>query len=255
MSRPCPLIDDWIHSYDSQHPLLDVGCAYGINTFPALEKDIPIIAMDMDSRHLQIVEENVPRSKSHLLTCVLGSLPQEIPLANPSVSVILLSEVLHFLQGDDIQPAFTTLYQKLTPGGYLYVSTLSIHFFDCIDRTIVKDFFMKLDNGHAWPGVVLYDDNMLAKHHEAATRAGGKNALEPDSPGRPGYVHFCVLKQLTDVLCDVGFDIERAEEGLNKGYQANSADNPRVNLRIVAKKLDKHACGIASPPFLTKNSF
>ena len=182
--------------------------------------------MDMDSRHLQIVAENVPRSKSHLLTCVLGSLPHEIPLANASVSGILLSEVLHFLQGDDIKPAFTTLYQKLTPGGYLYVSTLSIHFFDCIDRTIVKDFFIKLDNGHAWPGVVLYDDNMLAKHHEAAKRAGGKYAIEPDSPGRPDYVHFCVLKQLTDVLCDVGFDIENFPAKRAGGKYAIEPDSP-----------------------------
>ena len=58
LSKPSTLCDDCLRSYDGKHPLLDVGCAYGINTFVALTSDIPTIALDMEERHLQILKNN-----------------------------------------------------------------------------------------------------------------------------------------------------------------------------------------------------
>ena len=133
MVTSSPLLDDWIGSYDGKNPLLDLRCAYGINAFKALDKGIPVIAVDMNSRHLQIVTENAPPSNANLLSCVLGSLPYDIPIPNSSVSGILLSEVTNFLREDEIQPTCKILFQKLIPGGILCVTAVSIHYFDCID--------------------------------------------------------------------------------------------------------------------------
>ena len=136
------LIDEWINSYDGIHPLLDIGCAYGINTFKALELGIPTIALDMDSRHLEILQSNVDSKASALLTCVQGVLPSDIPIADSSVSGILLAEVLHCLTGEETTATLSTLFKKIVHGGRLILTTLSIHHFD--DKGSYKDL-VKLD--------------------------------------------------------------------------------------------------------------
>ena len=60
MATSSPLLDDWISSYDDKNPLMDLRCAYGINAYKALDKGIPVIALDTDRRHLQTITENVP---------------------------------------------------------------------------------------------------------------------------------------------------------------------------------------------------
>ena len=152
MSKTSPLLKEWIRSFDGRNPLVDLGCAYGINTYEALDANIPVIALDMYRRHLQILEENAPPSKSKLLSCVLGELPYDIPIADISVSGVLVSEVFHFLTGEEINKALSTLMQKLVPGGSLFITTMSIHFFDDIDKTIVHDFYAKRNNDVEWPG-------------------------------------------------------------------------------------------------------
>ena len=48
MGFSSPHVHTWLESYDGKHPLLDIGCAYGINTLKAVEKCIPIVALDPD---------------------------------------------------------------------------------------------------------------------------------------------------------------------------------------------------------------
>ena len=42
-------------------PSLEVGCAYGVATLPALEAGALITASDLDPRHLAILRDKVPR--------------------------------------------------------------------------------------------------------------------------------------------------------------------------------------------------
>ena len=233
MATHSPLIHDWIKSFDGQNPLLDLGCAFGINTYKALDVGIPVIALDMDRRHLHVVEKNVSRSESHLLSCVFGSLPSDIPLQDSSVSGILLSEVMHFLADSEMQPAMKTLFDKLVPGGRLFVTTVSIHYFDDIDETMVDEFYSELKKGVKWPGYIEFNDDILTKIQNAAQKSGERYEL---GTGRPSFVHLCVPEQLKKAFSDVGFEIERAQHGRHPGYQANSSINPRVGVHIIARK-------------------
>ena len=47
-------------------PVLDVGCAFGAATFPALENGAEVIACDIDAEHLKFIQENI--SEEDLLT-------------------------------------------------------------------------------------------------------------------------------------------------------------------------------------------
>ena len=205
MATTSPLLQAWIKSYDGKNPLLDCGCAYGINTYPALELGTPVIALDMDERHLKIVERNVSSSKSQFLTCLLGTLPHDIPIPDSSVSGILLAEVIHFLQGHEIRAALSVLFQKLVSGGHIFVTAASIHCFDNIDQTFVDTFYGKLNTGDKWPGLTNYDEDIMSKLVRSASCAGGTFDL---GTGHPEFVHFFVLQQLKEEIYNVGFEIK-----------------------------------------------
>ena len=193
MASVSPLYNEWINSYDEMHPLMDLGCAYGINTYPALDFGVPVIALDMEKGHLEEVLKNVPSSKSHLLSCVLGSLPSDIPVPDASVSGILLAEVLHFLKEDEITPALSILFQKLIPKGHLHLTTLSIHSQDDINPSAVHDFYQKLDIGIKWPGVIPCSDTCWTKIANTACCEEEKVAIWKT---KPEFGHYTDVQQL-----------------------------------------------------------
>ena len=217
MATPSPQIGAWLHSYDGKNPLMDLGCAYGINTYQALNSDIPTIALDMEIKHLELLKRNADTEKVHLLTPVVGSLPYDIPVPDCSVSGILLSEVVHFLRGDEIYPSLATVFRKLIPGGSLFLSTASIHAFDGIDDEIVNQFLKNSSNRIKWPGVIsdieyIFKDSKL-------------DSNDFKKPWRPEFLHFFVPSQIEEQLHNAGFDIK-----IFKGMSA-----PRVP-RTVSRK-------------------
>ena len=233
MATCSSLLTEWIDSFNGKDPLLDLGCAYGINTFPALDHGIPIIALDMDKGHLDILQQNVPSSQSHLLSCVLGSLPNIIDIPDLSVSGILLAEVLHFLDENEIGPALKTLFQKLVPGGHLFITTMSIHYHDNRNDLIVQEFYKKRKMGVKWPGITSCTSeywNILA---ESVNCSGNKIAFWR---AKPEFGHFTDTEQLKEELMYVGFEIRKAEECQHPGYPACVRDNRRANIQIIARK-------------------
>ncbi|MEO7385430.1 MAG: class I SAM-dependent methyltransferase, partial [Gammaproteobacteria bacterium] len=99
---------------------LEVGCAYGVSTIPALQAGALITASDLDPRHLEILRGKVPKGLRRNLTLVPGALPHmEFPAGR--FEAILCSRVLHFLTGDDIEAAVGKLASWLAPGGRLYL--------------------------------------------------------------------------------------------------------------------------------------
>lgn len=57
MGTTNPCLPAWLAAWKGDKPLVDIGCAYGINTFAALETGAAVIAIDMDETHLVSVEE------------------------------------------------------------------------------------------------------------------------------------------------------------------------------------------------------
>ena len=233
MSKTSPLLQEWMNSFDGQNPLVDVGCAYDINIYEALDLNIPVIAIDMDRRHLKILQENTSSSKTNLLSCQLGVLPYDIPISESSVSGILASEVFHFLTGEEIKPALSTLLKILVPGGVLCLTKNSIHFLDDIDETIVQDFYAKRANGVKWPGVVHFTPDIVSKIADESKRHG---AIYNLSTGLPSFVHYTEIKQITDDVQRSGFEIVKSENNQHPGCAAHTALNPLACNMIIARK-------------------
>ena len=64
----------WVEAYDGVHPLADRGAAYGTNTTSALQR-APVVAIDMDIRHLDILRERTPPALRPPLETISASYP------------------------------------------------------------------------------------------------------------------------------------------------------------------------------------
>ena len=103
------------HAASTKSPSLDIGCAFGVATIPALLKGATVIANDLYVGHLNILKENVPEEFQKNLTLMAGdflTLFQAIDWENHFNS-ILVSRVLHFFKGDDIKKSFSLFFKIL----------------------------------------------------------------------------------------------------------------------------------------------
>jgi SAM-dependent methyltransferase len=150
--------EEWIH-YAGRvgAPVLELGCAYGVSTIPALEGGARVVACDMEPQHLQILESKVSASLRGNLTCVAGALP-EVDFEADHFGAILCSRVLHFLSGEDIDASVKKMASWLRPGGRLYLVADTPY---GIWRNFIPTFETNRRKGERWPGVMVGLHNYL----------------------------------------------------------------------------------------------
>ena len=85
-ASPSPVVPSGLEAYDGTHSLLDIGCAYGINTLEALKLGIPTIAIDNNQGHLEVLQDLADENSYQNVTCLLGSLPNDILVPDDSLS-------------------------------------------------------------------------------------------------------------------------------------------------------------------------
>lgn len=140
-----------------QHSL-EVGCAYGVSTIPALEAGALITASDLDPRHLEILRGKVSPRLLANLELVPGALPgMDLPAGK--YHAILCSRVLHFLSGGDIEAAVHKMAGWLAPGGRLYLVADTPY---GIWRRKIPEFEAAKARGDRWPGMMVGLHNYLA---------------------------------------------------------------------------------------------
>ena len=81
--------------------LLDIGAAYGIATYPALENGATVTACDMSDEHLTILTQGVPDSHQQKLTTIQGVFPNDFDFLANSFDGINMSMLLHFLDAEE----------------------------------------------------------------------------------------------------------------------------------------------------------
>jgi SAM-dependent methyltransferase len=159
-------------------PVLEVGCAYGVSTIPALEAGAHITASDLDQRHLDILRGKVPQHLLGNLELVAGALPHmDFPAGK--YGAILCSRVLHFLTGENIDASVRKMATWLVPGGRLYLVADTPY---GIWRRKIPEFEAGKASGERWPGM------MVGLHNYLPSRASEKpiekppfmNVLDPD---------------------------------------------------------------------------
>jgi SAM-dependent methyltransferase len=159
-------------------PVLEIGCAYGVSTIPALEAGGIVTASDLDPRHLDILRSKVPQRFQRNLTTVAGALPgMDLPAGH--YHAILCSRVLHFLTGQDIEASIAKMASWLAPGGKLFLVADTPY---GVWRKKIPEFEAGKAAGERWPGM------MIGLHNYLAGGAPGKpiekppfmNVLDPD---------------------------------------------------------------------------
>lgn len=158
-------------------PSLEVGCAYGVATLPALEAGALITASDLDPRHLEILRGKAPRPLRANLTLVPGALPGlDFPAGR--YGAILCSRVLHFLTGEDVDASVRKMAAWLAPGGRLYLVADTPY---GVWRGKIPEFEAGKAAGERWPGLMVGLHNYLAGGSgKPIEKPPFMNLLDPD---------------------------------------------------------------------------
>ena len=122
MHQLSPIGQQFIEFSANTHlPVLDVGCAFGVTTIPCLLQGTHVVACDISQEHLDELERRTPKPCRSLLTKKLARFPDEMNYPDNSLSAILVSHVLSFLEKDELILGFNRLYRWLCPGGRLFI--------------------------------------------------------------------------------------------------------------------------------------
>lgn len=242
-AKPSPLLQWWLDSYDGQSPLLDVGCAYGRNSFAAAAhlarthgepSGTRVLAIDCDRSHLDIVAaEHVPG-----VEVVEGKLPDALPpVPNGSVSGILISEVFHFLTGEGIECALANARELLRPGGILCITACSPSMNlipdettgDCALGDLIRNTYRANEAaGKKWPG-----ESFNLRSMTSGLQVDG---LEEASARLTTHFHSMGLEPLRAACVDAGFEVEVAQYGWHEGYAECYRYDGRENCQVVGRK-------------------
>jgi len=153
-------------SKNSKYPVLDVGAAFGVATIPALEAGANVIAVDLDKSHLEKLVQNVP---AHLKDKVktIASRFQDVKFPSNSLGAVYISQVLPFLNGQEIEDRFQKIYEWLVPGGKLFVVSFTPYIQHV--ASYIPLYEQKKSQDLAWAGYISdlskYSfDNEIAKN-------------------------------------------------------------------------------------------
>lgn len=89
-----PMLDYWLESWYSTHPLLDVGCGSCTNAYQATEAGITVYATESERESVKALTKT-HKDKMNISFHYLH-FPDHVPFEDNSFSGILCSEVLHF---------------------------------------------------------------------------------------------------------------------------------------------------------------
>ena len=156
---------------------LDIGCAYGVATLPALANGARVLACDMDQRHLEILEQRVPAGQRARLRCRAGTMP-EVNFPDESFGAILCARALHFLKGDDVETIVGKMYDWLVPGGRLFLVADSPYIGPWYDRA--PEYERRKAEGDPWPGLIEDYRSLLPATSNPADHPSFLNPLDPD---------------------------------------------------------------------------
>ncbi|RMF96824.1 MAG: class I SAM-dependent methyltransferase [Gammaproteobacteria bacterium] len=201
-------------------PLLEIGCAFGVATLPALAAGAEVVACDMEQGHLDELLAAAPAADRERLECVLGQLPY-VDFAPESFAAILCSRVLHFLDGSAIDASLRKMYRWLVPGGRLYLVADTPY---GIWRKFAPVFDARLARGERWPGLMIGLENWLPYPTRDARIKGPPfmNLLNPDLLARS--------------CREAGFEVQRASYIDRSDFAGLGRMDGRENAGVLARR-------------------
>lgn len=162
---------------DAPGECLDIGCAYGVTTLPALAAGARVLACDLEPRHLEILARRVPAEHRDRLRCQPARLP-DVDFPAGSFGAILCARALHFLMPRDIELTVRKMFDWLAPGGRAFLVT---------DTPFVGPWWQQAPEyerrkreGCPWPGFVANYRQLLPATADPASHPSFIHPLDPD---------------------------------------------------------------------------
>jgi len=201
-------------------PVLEVGCAFGNVTIPALEAGGCVTASDLEQQHLDILTDNTSPELRENLTCVQGQLPY-LEMPQQTYDAILCSRVLHFLDGSAIDASVRKMRDWLRPGGKLYLVADTPY---GIWRRLIPIFEAKKARNDRWPGLMIGLENYLPFTPADRSLDG------------PPFMNLLDPEILTRICTDAGLEVERAGFIDRDDFGGVGRMDGRENAGIIARR-------------------
>ena len=263
MAEANPYVEKWAKCFNGAQPLMDIGCAYGSNVDSAAsflasddasECKVKILAADFEDSHLDYV------NNLHILgvETVRCKLPNEMPTdevkSYGGLSGILVSEVLHFCTGSEIDASLSWMFNSLVPGGKLFITACSPYIggaWSADKHEILTKQREGIRQGLKWPlspdnsfgPMYAFERERLANPESLKIRYGDdyKEILD----ALPVTMHLLDW-ELVDACREVGFQILEAKLAWRDGYPEGCKFDGREMIHIIAMKPDE---SIAEPSY------
>lgn len=199
---------------------LEIGSAYGIAIIKALQHGINIIANDLDTKHLKILENIAIQKKLNKnLTIMPGNFPYDIRLRKSSISAVLCSRVFHFFRGKQIEDSIKLIRSILIPNGKIFLISETPYLNDY--KNFIPIFEKRKQNNEQWPGII--ENISIYKPKRSYNIPKMLNLLDPGT--------------LTRVLEENGFIVEEARMFARKDYTKDLQLDGKESVGVVARKI------------------
>jgi SAM-dependent methyltransferase len=200
-------------------PVIDIGAAFGVCTFPALATGATVIACDIEPRHLAALVENCPPADRPRLVPLLVDFPNGPPLADGSVAMIHAANLLNYLAGPDLVRGAELMFRLLRPGGQVFTVSGTPY------AKNVQEF------------IPIYEENKR-KGVEWPGEARGLHTLcsHPTIKDLPDFLHLLDDQVLTRVFEQAGFEVTEARMYERAGLPGYLRWDGRENLGLIARK-------------------
>lgn len=202
----------------AQKPLLDIGAAYGVVTIPALENGAMVMACDLSEEHLAILRKSVNEQQLNHLTTISKKFPQELLFADESLDGILISNVLHFMDGEEVTLGLQKCWQWLAKKGKLFITVMTPHLSFYYD--LIPEYERRAASGEEWPGI--FNPKLVAS--------------EKWKDNLPDFVHLFELDTLKKAVASAGFTIETLEYFCYDDYPDEHRRDGKEFISLVANK-------------------
>ena len=199
-------------------PALDIGAAFGVATHAALARGVTVVANDIEEKHLQILSERTPETDRSRLFIAAGSFPDELQPPFEQFSAILLSRVMHFFDGPQVERSVSILCDWLTPGGKVFVVVEASIFLN--QPVLRQKYESQLAAGERWPGFVGNVKSLLPQRAEFV----------------PDRLHYLSPEILTRAFSDGGFAVELADVFQRAEEPGNPDTGFRESVGLIARK-------------------
>ena len=185
--------DDFINSAaawaEKKLPVVDIGAAYGITAIPALANNGIVIANDIGEEHLLHLRVKAGQELWPHLYLNNKRFPEDLTFPNNSIGAIIMRSVAPYFKPTQMEVALDNANKWLTPGGELYIITISPYHYSL--GSFIKTYDEHWDTGNSWPGEIL---NL-------------KKYIPDLAKDIPNYLHVMDERPLKKALETRGFEI------------------------------------------------